>query len=63
MIIWKLAGFYWRGQPELWQMMEGARQNGGQLPPLAVLFDYLMQMAKGKGYLLCHGRFSIYRKR
>ncbi|MEZ4712467.1 MAG: CHAT domain-containing protein [Caldilineaceae bacterium] len=59
-IIWKLAGFlYWRGQPELWQMVEGASQNGGQLPPLEVLFDYIIQMSKGKGYLLCLDDFQF----
>ncbi|MCB0079591.1 MAG: CHAT domain-containing protein, partial [Caldilineaceae bacterium] len=59
-IIWKLAGFlYWNDQPELWQMIEGARQNGGQLPPLDVLFDYVTQMVKDKGFLICLDDFQF----
>jgi len=53
-VIWRLAGFlYWHGQHELWRMLQGSQQNGGQLPPNEVLLDYLFQMVRGQGYLLC----------
>jgi tetratricopeptide (TPR) repeat protein len=53
-IIWALAGFLARhGQPDLWQMLGRGRQTGGQLPPLEVLFGYLLQLVRGRGYLLC----------
>lgn len=57
--IWKLAGFlYWNEQPGLWQMLQGIRQGGGQLPPLDLLLDYLFQMASGHGYLICLDDFQ-----
>jgi ATP/maltotriose-dependent transcriptional regulator MalT len=53
-IVWKLAGFlYRRGQDGLWRMLQGAQVTGGQPPPIEVLFDYLFQMIRGRGYLLC----------
>jgi ATP/maltotriose-dependent transcriptional regulator MalT len=53
-IVWKLAGFlYWRGQDGLWRMLQGAQLTGSQPPPIEVLFDYLFQMLRGQGYLLC----------
>jgi len=53
-VIWALAGFlYWQGRKDLWQMLQGARQSGGQPPPPAVLFDYLFQMLRGQGFTLC----------
>jgi hypothetical protein len=43
-VIWKLAAFLaWHGQEELWQMLQSARQTGGQPPP-ETLFDYLLQL-------------------
>ena len=53
-VIWKLAGFlYWRGQPDLWCMLQSTQQNGGQPPPNEVLLDYVIQMTRGQGYVLC----------
>ena len=53
-LIWKLAGFlYWRGQGDLWRLLQGAQQTGGQPPPPDCLFDYALQMLRGRGYLLC----------
>ena len=53
-IIWRLAGMLWRhGQPSLWELLEGARQSGGQPPPAEVLLDYLMQLLRGQNYVLC----------
>lgn len=53
-IIWKLAGFLaWHGQDNLWRMLHSARLTGGQMPPPPVLFDYLFQMMRGQGYVLC----------
>ena len=59
-VIWKLAGFlFWNGQEDLWRMLQSARQSGGQPPPPAVLFDYLFQMLRGQGYLLCFDDFHF----
>lgn len=53
-MIWKLAGFLaWQGQTELWQMLQTAQQTGVQPPPPAALFDYVLQLLRGKGFLLC----------
>ena len=53
-VVWKLAGFLcWHGQADLWHMLQSAQQSGGQPPPPAMLFDYLFQMLRGHGYLLC----------
>lgn len=53
-IIWRLGGMLWRhGQPALWELLEGARQSGGQPPPAEVLLDYLMQLLRGQNYVLC----------
>jgi tetratricopeptide (TPR) repeat protein len=53
-LIWKLAGFLaWRGQDDLWRMLQGAQQSGGQPPPPDCLFDYALQMLSARGYLLC----------
>ena len=58
-IIWKLAGFLaWHGQEDLWRMLQSAQQTGGQTPPPEVLFDYLIQMISGRGYLLCFDDFQ-----
>jgi tetratricopeptide (TPR) repeat protein len=58
-IIWKLAGFLaWHGAPALWQMLHGALQNGGQSPPLDLLFDYAFQQVRGKDLLLCVDDFQ-----
>jgi serine/threonine protein kinase/tetratricopeptide (TPR) repeat protein len=53
-LIWRLAGFlFWRGQKDLWLMLQGARQSGGQPPPTEVLVDYALQMIADRGYVLC----------
>jgi tetratricopeptide (TPR) repeat protein len=55
-IIWKLAAFlFWQGgeQEVLWRMLQLARLTGGQPPPTRQLLDYLAQMIRGRGYLLC----------
>lgn len=62
-IIWKLAGFLaWHGQEELWHMVQSARQTGSQLPPPETLFDYVLQMVEGRGYLLCFDDLHLVEK-
>lgn len=59
-LIWKLAGFLaWRGQTDPWTMLQNAQQTGIQPPPPEVLFDYLFQMLRGQGYLLCFDNFHF----
>jgi hypothetical protein len=59
-IIWKLAGFlFWRGQEDLWHMLQSAQQTGGQSPPAQVLFDYLVQMLRGQTHALCFDDFQV----
>ncbi len=53
-ILWRLAGFlFWRGQKDLWHKLQGAQYGVGQTPPTEVLLDYLFEMIRGQGYLLC----------
>lgn len=57
-IIWQLAGFLaWHEHSDLWQMLQTTIQNGGSLPPPEVLFDYLFQLIRRQGYLLCFDDF------
>lgn len=57
-VIWKLAAFLaWQDQPDLWQMLQGAQQSGGQLPPTDVLFDFALEGLRGQPYLLCFDDF------
>jgi tetratricopeptide (TPR) repeat protein len=59
-LIWKLASFlYWNNQPELWQMLREVQVTGKQPPPVSVLFDYVVQMLPGRGYLLCLDNFHF----
>jgi ATP/maltotriose-dependent transcriptional regulator MalT len=59
-LIWKAAGFLaWRGKDDLWRMLQATQQNGSQPPPLDVLFDYVLQMVRGAGYLLCLDDFHF----
>jgi tetratricopeptide (TPR) repeat protein len=59
-LIWALAGFLAHNdQAGLWDMLQSARQSGGQPPPTKVLFDYLLEMVRGKGYVLCFDDFSF----
>ncbi|HEU4324705.1 MAG TPA: CHAT domain-containing protein [Roseiflexaceae bacterium] len=53
-LIWLLAGMLARhGQHGLWELIQQARQSGGQLPPAEVLLGYLAKTLVGQGYLLC----------
>ena len=53
-LIWKLAGFLaWHDQRDLWNTLQGSTQTGSQAPPPEVLMDYMFQMVRGKGFLLC----------
>jgi tetratricopeptide (TPR) repeat protein len=53
-VIWQLAGFLaWHGRDELWRMLQSAQQSGGQSPPPATLFDYVLKLLQGQDYLLC----------
>lgn len=53
-IIWKLAGFLaLRGQDDLWQMVQRARQTRANLPPTEILLDYLRELLRGRNLLLC----------
>jgi tetratricopeptide (TPR) repeat protein len=59
-IVWTLAGFLaHQDQPELWRLLQASRQTGGQPPPAETLFDYLLQMVRGRGYLLCLDDFQF----
>jgi tetratricopeptide (TPR) repeat protein len=59
-ITWELAAFLaWHGHKDLWLMLQGARQAGGQLPPPTVLLDYLVQAIGGRGYVLCFDDFQF----
>ncbi len=59
-VIWKLGGFlFWNGQEKLWRMLQSAQQSGGKPPPPGVLFDYLFQMLRGRGYTLCFDDFHF----
>ncbi len=53
-IIWQLAGLMARnGQGELWEMLQAAAQSGGKPPPTPVLLDYVFQLVRGRGYVIC----------
>jgi ATP/maltotriose-dependent transcriptional regulator MalT len=53
-ILWSLAGFLaWHGRDGLWHMLQTAQQTGVQPPPPTVLLDYLFQLLRGQGYVLC----------
>ncbi len=59
-LIWKLAGFLaWHEQRDLWHTLQSATQTGSQAPPPEVLFDYLFQMVRGRGYVLCFDDFHF----
>lgn len=58
-IIWKTAGFLARhGEDGLWQMLQRAQIGGGKPPPPEILFDYLYQLIRGKGYVLVFDDFE-----
>jgi len=59
-IIWGLAGFlYWHDQQDLWHMLQGAQGPGRHRPPFEILLDYLLQMLRGRGYLICLDDFQF----
>ncbi len=58
-VIWRLAGFLaFRGQDELWRLLQNARLTNGRPPPSESLFDYLTQLLRGRDYLLCFDDFQ-----
>jgi tetratricopeptide (TPR) repeat protein len=58
-IIWKMAGFLARhGEDGLWQMLQRTQIAGGKPPPPEILFDYLYQLIRGKGYVLVFDDFE-----
>jgi tetratricopeptide (TPR) repeat protein len=58
-LIWALAGFLAsNGQSELWTLLQRAQNSGAPPPPPDVLFDYLVPMLEGHGYLLCMDDFQ-----
>ncbi len=59
-MLWKVAGFlFWRGQPDLWRILQTAQQTATQPPPIEVLLDYLFQMLRGQGCVLCFDDFHF----
>ncbi len=57
-IIWQLAAFLaHNGQDALWNLLESGRQTRSQPPPVETIFDYLLQMVRGRGFLLCFDDF------
>lgn len=59
-LIWQLAGFLaWHGQAEPWELLQRTQQTGGRMQPPGVLFDYLFQLMRGQGYLLCLDDFQV----
>lgn len=53
-VIWQLAGLMARnGQDELWLMLQTVAQSGGKPPPTPVLLDYVFQLVRGRGYVIC----------
>jgi len=58
-LIWKVAAFLAvQGQDGLWRKLQSARLTGSQPEPPEVLFDYLVQLLRGRGYLLCLDDFQ-----
>ncbi len=52
-VVWQLAAFAaHRGQDDLWQLLQRARLTRGNPPPVETLLNYLVQMLRGRGYLL-----------
>jgi tetratricopeptide (TPR) repeat protein len=59
-IVWRLAGFLARhGQADLLRLLHSARQPGGQALPPEALFDYLIQVVRGRGFLICLDDFQF----
>ena len=59
-IIVKLAGFlHHQGRPDLWAMVESARQRNARPPHPSTLFDYLFEELRGLGCILCLDNFHL----
>jgi ATP/maltotriose-dependent transcriptional regulator MalT len=57
-ILWRLAGFLARhGRDELWRLLQSTRSTGGKPPPSETLFDYVLQLVAGSGFLFCFDDF------
>jgi tetratricopeptide (TPR) repeat protein len=53
-IVWRLAGLLARnGQDELWLLLQYSALSGSKPPPIKVLLDYLHQLVRGRGYVIC----------
>lgn len=53
-LVWKLSAFLaWRRRPDVWNMLDSARQTRSQSAPPEVIIDYVFQLMRGQGYLLC----------
>jgi ATP/maltotriose-dependent transcriptional regulator MalT/tRNA A-37 threonylcarbamoyl transferase component Bud32 len=58
-VVWDLAAFLAReGQDDLWRMLHSSQQASDQRPP-ELLFDYLLQLIRGRRYLLCLDDFHF----
>lgn len=58
-VIWRLAGFLaWRGQDDLWRLLQNSRLTHGRPPPPESLFDYITHLLRGRDYLLCFDDFQ-----
>lgn len=57
-IIWRLAGFLAaNGEEALWAMLQNAQMANSRPPPPELLFDYLVQLTRGRGLLLSFDDF------
>jgi tetratricopeptide (TPR) repeat protein len=57
-IQWRLAGFLARhGRDDLWRLLQSTRITGGKPPPSETLFDYVLQLVSGSGFLFCFDDF------
>ncbi len=58
-VIWKLAGMLARnGQDGLWVLLNRSPGPGGRTPPVEVLLDYLFQLVRDQGYVICLDDFQ-----
>ena len=59
-LIWRLAGFLaTNGQEDLWSLLQNALLNHNRPPPPEMLFDYMIEQARGRNYLLCFDDFQF----
>jgi hypothetical protein len=53
-IAYALAGFLaWRGNSDLWRMLETSRKAGAAPPPAETLIDYVIQTLRGQQCVIC----------